>query len=914
MKTVQLLPWIRTGLAADLPAPPIESLPSQGTVAASVSVGDGSVEQSFALHGPDAVMGLTPGQVCKREPPVNDRDFEPNYFPYIEFKEPDLPWRFTPFGPNSDGHLRPWMVLVIVEEREGVRTELEGQHTVLTIEERAGAELPDLSTSWATAHVQVDEPIGSAEELQRLISDHPEKLRARLLCLRRLKPKTEYIAAVVPAFQQGVAAALDEPLDALGETLIDAWTADTAAVRLPAYVSWRFRTAVDGDFEALMRRLTPVKLPEDVGVRRLSLTNAGARLPRIEGAATRFLGAIVSPSARLQYEPENVEDQFDDAFVDLLEATDVDGDEPVLGPPVYGERYTTGAPWLHNLNRHPAWRAAAALGAATVNAHQEHWMAEAWKQAGDAREANQLVRQGRFASALGQTIQRRLGSLDDDLLLQVSRSVHARLPSTANRMLTVAGALARGNVPRGVVGGALVRVTRADGTAQKAVKLAKQQGPVARRKLDPVATARAAKLNVNRNVVFRPMIGRSVLTADAVGASIVLADVDRSIKTKTSSQAVQLDALRREQLKRAGLDLTFMTPSPAGAVRKARTSVKKSTDAEASRELRVAAQDLRRGLLRAERVHQRIRSRISGGRSLGRGPLPKRVMVPLRFTEPLQPALTGLDPDWLMPGAMGIASESVGLLTIEPRFVEAFLVGANHELHRELRWRGLPAEKNAAPFRNFWSRSGDDVQALDTWRGKLGTHQSYPSEVSVLIIRGALVRRYPDAEFDAVPALWRDEPDPCRIPDPTGTPRQPLFSGRIGLDMYFVGLPIGFDEARGDPVRFRGDVVVAAEQQGRAGFFLRISEPPVGRRFGLDLGEPAAIANATVSADQLSWAHFGTPENGHLPVRNGPLDDVVVSTGADRDRWAHNAASLARQTTQKPVRLLVHASHLLGAA
>ena len=39
-----------------------------------------------------------------------------------------------------------------------------------------------------------------------------------------------------------------------------------------------------------------------------------------------------------------------------------------------------------------------------------------------------------------------------------------------------------------------------------------------------------------------------------------------------------------------------------------------------------------------------------------------------------------------------------------PRFVEALMVGANHEMGREMLWQGLPTDQRGTPFQHFWQR------------------------------------------------------------------------------------------------------------------------------------------------------------------------------------------------------------------
>ena len=50
---------------------------------------------AVALRGPRDVIGISESMIARREPAPNTVDFEPNYFPFIEFIDPDFPWRYS---------------------------------------------------------------------------------------------------------------------------------------------------------------------------------------------------------------------------------------------------------------------------------------------------------------------------------------------------------------------------------------------------------------------------------------------------------------------------------------------------------------------------------------------------------------------------------------------------------------------------------------------------------------------------------------------------------------------------------------------------------------------------------------------------------------------------------------------------
>src|ERR1044071_10009022 len=67
------------------------------------------IRQTINLRGPGDVVGLNSAQIVRVEPKPNTRDFEPNYFPFVEFISWELPWLFTNAKAIPGGRLRPWL-------------------------------------------------------------------------------------------------------------------------------------------------------------------------------------------------------------------------------------------------------------------------------------------------------------------------------------------------------------------------------------------------------------------------------------------------------------------------------------------------------------------------------------------------------------------------------------------------------------------------------------------------------------------------------------------------------------------------------------------------------------------------------------------------------------------------------------
>ncbi len=352
-QTPNYLPWLRSGLAAQINTPAIDGLAHQASASLPVGVqlqADGATSisehvpgPSVRLYGPAQVVGIDPAQIVRRSPTPGTTDAESNLFALLEFSAPDFPLRYTPAA-AGEGLLQPWLVLVVVEDRPGISLETggAGRLDVLYVDDPRG-ELPDLTQSWSWAHVQVDTGLEAGADLA--YSAMPSAFRARLLCPRRLHARTAWIACLVPAFEAGRRAGLGEspaPEDAPAALL--AWDAALAGgVTLPVYDSWRFQTGEAGDFESLVRRLQPRQMPSDLGLRDLDISQPGSGLPENPGQTISYQGALLAVTSQPKPWRDPPRKLFKAAMRRLLNQTlvrrepptpyDALTDDPVVGPP-----------------------------------------------------------------------------------------------------------------------------------------------------------------------------------------------------------------------------------------------------------------------------------------------------------------------------------------------------------------------------------------------------------------------------------------------------------------------------------------------------------------------------------------------------------------------------------------------------
>jgi hypothetical protein len=324
------------------------------------------------------------------------------------------------------------------------------------------------------------------------------------------------------------------------------------------------------------------------------------------------------------------------------------------------------------------------------------------------------------------------------------------------------------------------------------------------------------------------------------------------------------------------------------------------------------------------------------------------------FDIPMYRPLADLSAELLIPNVNRIENNSVTLLETNQKFVEAYMVGLNHEFARELLWREYPTDQRGSYFRQFWDVSGyfagtgqdpealreslRDIPPLHLWSrsSRLGDHDARErpgdqEQEVVLVIRGELLKRYPGAVIYAQAADWARLPsgDVDRTKErslvalapaqqdnpPRNLLRTPLYMAKIEPDINFLGFDLTVAAARGGTGEHRDD---------SPGWFFVIKERPGEPRFGFD----------ETSAPQIGvWNDLGwdrVPMTGEvikpLPgVAPGIEIPATLPAGqAEKEpqrledhqvSWDGNvsAAELAYIMYQAPVMLAIHASELLPA-
>lgn len=324
------------------------------------------------------------------------------------------------------------------------------------------------------------------------------------------------------------------------------------------------------------------------------------------------------------------------------------------------------------------------------------------------------------------------------------------------------------------------------------------------------------------------------------------------------------------------------------------------------------------------------------------------------FDTPMYEPLKNISAELFLPNINFIAQNSISLLETNQKFIEAYMVGLNHEFARELLWREFSTDQRGSYFRQFWDVSGflpetemsaedlreklKDIPPLHKWSkfSELGDHDhreegGEKEEEVVLVIRGELLKKYPNAVIYAHKAEWQMEDGEInsRVErtlvelsaseesnPPKDKVKTPLYEAKVDPDITFFGFDLKAEEARGGTGDEEGD-------ENRPGWFFVIKERPGEPRFGLDL-EPADEDPIDVWND-LSWER-AQPTGAFLEINNATetiiIDDFDPVNEEEKEEqnpddkkivWSKNmnAAELAYVLYQVPVMVAVHASEML---
>lgn len=860
----RLFSWMRQGLLAGIThAAATGSAPGPLVLPIRLRINDTRpVDVPLQLYGPGDVTGLDAREVIRTEPPPFMTDLEPNYFPLIEFDSPDFPWLFTPTVPDADRRLRPWICLVVVCKAGATLSA--GANQPLPVLECPRRELPNLAESWAWAHAQivsssttVSEPLNH-EALKQVLAGSPERTLSRLLCPRRLDPNTAYYACLVPTYEVGRKAGLGEPVTPEEEqALHPAWSLDPG---VGADERTRLPVYFHWEFSTGLagdfESLARRLIPKPLPA------TVGLRPLAVSNPGWGMPklppdapGAVLDLGGALQT-PETSPRPWPDAARTSFQQALRD-----LLNPLAAQDTSSGEPAVLAPPLYGQWYARQQT--VPTAGGPPHWFGEL-----------NLDPRYRVAAGLGTLVIR----YEQESLMASAWDQLARQEQDNQR-------LKRAQLAE-TVGEALV---------DKHLKVLQPEpllqvtGPV-HASLERGFAARDSA-HLSRLPVGHPALSAAFRRLTRARGPVAKR-MDRSGAESSGTGALARAVLSGMETVAAGV----RAPGPALLEGQAMQTIKSRVLAQLDPKVTVL-----------EAVRQEVPSAASTD----------LIRFAPEFPQPMYEPLRDYFQGMLLPGLDQIPPNTIALLETNQKFIEAYLVGLNHEMSRELLWRGYPTDRRGTYFRQFWDIRGrslpstpaqreqlKDITAIATWadNSHLGEHAGRGSAEGhmVLLIRGDLLRRYPRAIIYAVEAVWSGDGTRREL---GVTEQYPMFRATQAPDITMLGFPLTEQQVRGADKALNG---------GHPGWFFVLQEQPTEPRFGLDVA--TAYGGTPQHWRDLSWGHLAPDEEALKQIGYVPIDGLLKQVVLDNVAWGRNSAQMASITRQRPFRVAIHARTWLSGS
>jgi len=1074
------LPWLRHGLANNITNSESDAnVKLRAVIEVELGVeaqkADGSkINQSnkhpVQIYGPGDIQGIENKAIIKMEPRNGITNFEPNYFPYIEFYDEDFAWRYTPAA-SSGNRLRPWLTLVVLEDKVEFGNDKMGIDQPLpSFTLKPGVNIADVFPSydqlWAWAHVHMNKDLGGPgsdpenrkkeavlPNLQQALKEDPDNGYCRIICPRRLEPLKSYCAFLIPTFETGRLTGLGLKIPAATPANQSAWKGQS---QFPYYHRWYFGTGTTGDFEYLVTLLKPKPADSRVGIRDMDVIHPGSNLPPISTPAD--LDGILRLGGALRI-PEEFQDQtefkkFDEwdehpyphpfevamaARINLeddyqaLDPTEInpDGDEdPIITSPLYGrwhaavsrllkERDGTDIPnnnnWIHELNLDPRFRVPAGFGTNIIKKHQEEYMHAAWEQLGDVLTINHIILLAQLAIEVSDFIYtKHFTTMSADKKILFTAPLQKRIVLDGK---TVFNQVQNSTVPYAATTAAFRKVTRPRGSFLKQMnkdvvlkpeslvtRLAEGTVVAAPPKAAPAGAIKLAVLKKNlapKNIPgfikdlltrqplsrFIPLICALTLLLALIltgGAGLVMmllfiaiSAVAYALMQRWYKQLTSFEQTAETNQTPAAVDALPKSPDftitqPGATAPAVHFGTTDSVEAvKFKRALKDAysfvsvdfAEPVKTKLdvaRLAENIHSALDPRKTiPHRTLANIHLPPSirdqiaeyfapVMKYPKIDLPMYLPLSILSPDLFLPNINLIENNSICLLEMNEKFIEAYMAGLNHEMSRELLWREYPTDQRGSYFRQFWDVSSvytgnpppkdekeslRDIKEMHTWskHSNLGQQNNRikadEAPPVVLVIRGELLKKYPNTVIYAQKSAWVKnkhgeldatinrtlvELTPAEEKDPPKTKMlTPMLEAVVAPDIYFFGFNLTAKEV------FGGEKTTEDP-----GWFFVLKERPGEARFGLDEEDKDPKLPKLYNWNKLAWDNTGTAPgkclaiDKNLPIVPEPTDANEQDKHHPEDDQAFwntstDAAQLAYILYQVPMMVAVHGSKML---
>ena len=925
---------------------------------------DQTASKNINLLGSGDIKMLNPKEIKLAKPVSGENEFDYNHLAFIEFNSPDLPWRYTPSKPTvpSNGSLavlRPWLSLVVLKSEEFTRIAFNGICSPIQLTddgEQYGVFIPH-EQIYAWGHVQVDGDVTASgtyttttefiQKMQEIVANNKTKAFSRIICPRRLEANTQYHAFLIPTFEVGRKAGLKQEVLATDDGLAPAWkynsatpktldkTLPTDKIEFPVYYEWSFRTSVDADFETLARRIE-AKGVEDYLPEKLCLSDAH---PALKGKLpVKVEPGIVLPSILKPVGTTNItnwtldNNEFVEELRSLINKHDAisstvqsySGD-PIITPPIYGkwhakeskiESPSSHPDWLQEINLDPRYRALAGVGAEVIRKNQEYLMDMAWKDIDRVITANKKLTAFQISQqVLDQQYKRRFFSNTSSnnalTVLSVGEYVHKNILN-ADKTKTVHFDLKSSNLPNGIFSG------RMRALMAKGGKMAKSFSPNA-----PISSVSDWFNQISNNTVSvsesfstpSGMNSLSVLNSNQLKSSYIESTISQKsdfVLTKpgftpsvftVGNDNSQADYLRTKLSEINLENFEFIDGLP-------QVSTLSNPDISA------AAAEIHSGInpktCITEKANKTVLMTDENTQAAYSFTVIDKIMAVPQMKFSLSEPLYDMEADYIIPNLSGILKNNTAIaFEIDYKALEAYMLGANVEMAKELLWRGYPTDQRGTYFGYFWRTIGanyKDIKPIHTWldgsnlstlgENNPGTSGSEPSYL-VIALRGDLLKKYPNPIVYMKKAI-RNATDSniIEVSQDLNLRKVPDFYAPFGNDTIFIGFKnLTATEAR--------------EGSDELGWFFTINESPSGMRFGLDEFDDSVNLTSNISDwDNLQWGHM--EQNNNVTFVDISISPPVSALSPPNSFfWKRSAADMATILYRAQSEIALHAKLLI---
>ena len=928
LATYEFLPWLREGLGNTITEIDTLGLPQVGPVGGravltlQVNINTQPAgTKDFMIVGPADVIGISKDLVIRTEPVNWSTTFASNLLAHIEFYEEDFPWRYSPA--KADGNkLRPWISLIVLKEDEFRRNE-----TVVPLPQiellADPSVLPDFHETWLWAHVQKIE--SSTLPSDNTVADH---IISRLICPRKLEANTRYYAFVVPTFESGRLAGLGksekEIIDSKVNSQDPAWGLTPPQTIFPVYYEWFFRTADEMDFEYLASLLEARATDPLVGKKPIDCSKPGFGIPEYGKEFTLYLeGALRAPPSlgmvNISMESAANLADFETRIKQLLDLMNRGTGDPVVTPPFYGQKHIfektlslTEETWIHQLNRNPAYRAVSGLGAKVFRKYQDLYLQKAWEQIESIAEANKIIDAANATLSVCQLLyEKNIIKLPAEEMIAFAGPVHVKVKvkNAKGKESTLFQAFRMSCFNGSVYSEAFRRLISRRGSF--------------RRKLEQNGSR--LELETLKKVLIEKT--RKPFKLEEPGNYSILVIYRPEFKF-----TFNLHPFDDRPLAMSGPDFEKVIHDFAAVLQN--PPAKEPCEQDVRHEL---VENINPSL-----TITRLLSRVLDMPEPGWFNDPLKIKAALAypdFEDPMYEKLKEVSIDWLAPNLHLIPNNSITLLESNRKFIEAFMVGVNVAMNREMLWREFPTDERGSCFRQFWDVKGikdindtasdpaaiveqyKDISPIHTWKNwnhktdkenieldEFGMHnkrcQLPEDEQLVLVIRGDLLKCFPNTTIYAAQAS-EETAGKKLIITPGAVVKFPQFKAEAGPDLKFIGFDMTIAEAKGTA-------------PGHGWFFV-LQETPGETRFGLDIKGPAGSGNL-FTWDDASWdlvnGKIITLTDSITQAKVTAFESNLSSTEKNADgsliiKWGRTSADMAGILYQKPVMIAIHANEML---